>query len=94
MALPVALLVLLLALIGMWARRAEEGGVALGYGLLSLVLLSIYPPQHERLTWPLVPLVWIYAPLGLVRVTRWLGQEADRPRGAVPRIARLSGVSE
>jgi hypothetical protein len=35
------------------------------YGAITFGMLAIYPPRHERLTWPLVPLAWALVPSGL-----------------------------
>lgn len=63
------------AMRGMWARRDREGFAALLYVPLYLVALAIYPPRHERLAWPLVPLFWIY----LSAAVRGLGARWARP---------------
>lgn len=78
LALPLALIVIVLAAIGMWRRRREEGGVALLYSLFFLAALAVYPPRHERLTWPLVPLVWVYVPAGYSYLTGRVQKGAAR----------------
>jgi tetratricopeptide (TPR) repeat protein len=66
-----------LAVWGGWMRRREDGALIGLYALLFLAILAIYPPKHERLTWPLVPLVWALAPAGLSWIkARWVGVAA------------------
>jgi tetratricopeptide (TPR) repeat protein len=55
---------------GAWMRRKTDGSLIALYVGLFVVVLAIYPPRHERLTWPLVPFVWILAPSGLAAVIR------------------------
>ena len=75
----------LLALIGIRrAPRAVSGAVAL-YLLGSVAVLLIYPPRHERLIWPLVPMVWLFAPLGLRAVAGGLAKRIQNPR-TIPAI--------
>ncbi|HEX5043983.1 MAG TPA: hypothetical protein VFV75_13815, partial [Candidatus Polarisedimenticolaceae bacterium] len=66
-----ALLCAGLALHGAWRRKEEGGALVLLYVALTFVILAVYPPRHERLVWPLIPLVWIFLPAGLPR-RRWL----------------------
>ena len=73
------LALLVLAARGMWSRRTKEGGLAGAYVALYLIALAVYPPRHERLTWPLVPLLWVYVPLGAT----WVSGTARRRVGAV-----------
>ncbi len=65
MTLALTVVVAGLALRGMWERRDREGLAVALYGFAYLAALALYPPKHERLAWPLVPLLWIYAPLGV-----------------------------
>jgi tetratricopeptide (TPR) repeat protein len=66
-----ALVCVALAAHGAWRRKEQGGALALLYVALTFVILAVYPPRHERLVWPLVPLVWIFVPAGLPR-KRWL----------------------
>jgi tetratricopeptide (TPR) repeat protein len=54
-----------LFLLGFYARRKEQGGLIALQTLLLIAALAIYPPRHERLIWPLIPLLWIYMLAGL-----------------------------
>lgn len=71
----VGLAVAATAILGMWGRRDREGLVALLYVPLYLAALAVYPPRHERLAWPLVPLFWVYLPAAV----RGLGARWARP---------------
>ena len=62
--------VLGLALLGAWRRRREEGALIALYALLFGAVLVVYPPRHERLTWPLVPLVVALVPAGVAAIGR------------------------
>jgi tetratricopeptide (TPR) repeat protein len=101
LALPLAAIVLALALLGIWGRRHAEGPAVVAYLLLFLVALAVYPPKHERLTWPLVPLVWIYAAAGstfltdrIARARRgWLRPVATAGTAAVLALAVWQGVA-
>lgn len=64
LALPLTLALTALALVGMLRRRGQEGLLAGSYFLVFVAGLAVYPPKHERLLWPLVPLIWIYVPVG------------------------------
>jgi len=61
-----------LALHGAWRRKDQGGALALLYTVLTFAILAVYPPRHERLVWPLIPLAWIFVPAGLPRGRRWL----------------------
>jgi tetratricopeptide (TPR) repeat protein len=54
-----------LFLCGLWSRRKEEGGLIALQTMLLFTALAIYPPRHERLVWPLLPLALIYAVAGV-----------------------------
>jgi tetratricopeptide (TPR) repeat protein len=58
------------AVLGAWSRRRTEGLLIALYVPAFLLVLAIYPPRHERLTWPLVPLAWAFVPAGLSKLTR------------------------
>ncbi len=58
------------AALGAWSRRREEGSLLALYAPAFLLVLAIYPPRHERLTWPLVPIVWGLVPAGLSKLAR------------------------
>jgi len=73
------LLVAALAFAAMWRRRRSEGRAALIYVVSYLGLLGIYPPEHERLVWPLVPLLWIYT------AAAWTGPKRGRLRKLLSR---------
>ncbi|MDH3785875.1 MAG: tetratricopeptide repeat protein, partial [Acidobacteriota bacterium] len=68
---------LLVALWGLVARRRSDGTLVAIYLLLFLALLAIYPPRQERLIWPLVPVLWVYAAVGILDLRRRL-QDAAR----------------
>lgn len=55
---------------GAWSRRKREGGLIALYAAGFLFVLAIYPPRHERLTWPLVPIVWAMLPAGISTLAR------------------------
>lgn len=59
-----------LAALGAWHRRRRDGGLIALYALLFSAVLVVYPPRHERLTWPLVPLVWVLVPSGVGAIGR------------------------
>jgi tetratricopeptide (TPR) repeat protein len=64
-AAAVVLALVLLAGFGLWRRAKEDGAlIALHIGIF-VALLLVYPPRHERLAWPLVPWIWIYAAVGV-----------------------------
>jgi len=73
-----AVIVVAFAARGAWARRTREGTLIALYAAAFLFVLAIYPPRHERLTWPLIPIVWALVPAGLA---------------AVPRPARLAALA-
>jgi tetratricopeptide (TPR) repeat protein len=58
------------AAFGVWSRRRAEGALIALYVPAFLLVLAIYPPRHERLTWPLVPLAWASIPSGLSKLPR------------------------
>ena len=53
-----------LSLAGMSARRARDGALAGMYLIAYLAALAVYPWTHERLAWPLIPIVWSFVPAG------------------------------
>ncbi|ANM30047.1 hypothetical protein ABI59_11400 [Acidobacteria bacterium Mor1] len=71
-----------LAVAGCLHRRQRDGGLVLLYGLGLVAALLVYPPRHERLIWPLVPMVWIYAPVGFAllqgRLARGKGAASEK----------------
>ena len=64
----VAIAIIALASWGAWSRRREEGALLAAYAAGFIVVLAIYPPKQERLTWPLVPIAWALVPAGLARL--------------------------
>ena len=63
-----AVVVIALALYGLYALRRGSGALVLLYLLAFGALLAIYPPRHERLAWPLVPLIWVFAAVGIKKL--------------------------
>lgn len=55
---------LLLGLSGVWIERRRTGGLVLLYLPLYLGCLAVWPWRHERFLWPLIPLLWVYVPVG------------------------------
>ncbi len=53
-----------LSLAGMSARRARDGALAGLYLIAYLAALAVYPWTHERLAWPLIPMLWAFVPAG------------------------------
>ncbi len=53
-----------LSLVGMSARRTRDGALAGVYLVAYLAALAVYPWTHERLAWPLIPIVWSFVPAG------------------------------
>jgi len=86
-AIVVALLVL--AGVGLWRRRKQDGSlIALHLGFFAALLL-VYPPRHERLAWPLVPWIWIYAAAGARTLT---ARAAGRLAATVRDAARVTAI--
>jgi tetratricopeptide (TPR) repeat protein len=54
-----------LAAAGAAARFRRDGALIALYAASTWGLLAVYPPRHERLTWPLVPLAWALVPSGI-----------------------------
>lgn len=52
------------SLAGMFARRGRDGALAGLYLAAYLAALAVYPWTHERLAWPLVPMIWAFVPAG------------------------------
>ena len=63
------ILALGLSLVGMVARRHQGGFLAAVYFLLYLGCVSIWPWKDERFVWPLLPVVWMFVPAGVLWVT-------------------------
>jgi tetratricopeptide (TPR) repeat protein len=59
-----------LAAYGIAARWKREGSLIALYALAFALVLVVYPPRHERLTWPMVPLAWALAPAGVAALRR------------------------
>ncbi len=68
-----------LGIAGCLHRRRRDGGLVLLYGLGLLAALLVYPPRHERLIWPLVPMIWIYAPVGFALLQGRLARGKKAP---------------
>jgi tetratricopeptide (TPR) repeat protein len=71
-----------LFLLGLYARREGQGGLIALQILLLFAALAIYPPRHERLIWPLIPLFWIYLVAGLDSLARRLPRSLATGRAA------------
>jgi tetratricopeptide (TPR) repeat protein len=54
-----------LAAAGAAVRFRRDGALIAFYAASTWGVLAIYPPRHERLTWPLVPLAWALVPAGI-----------------------------
>lgn len=67
-ALVVGFAIVALAGWGLWSRRRKDGTLIALYAAAFLAVLVVYPPRHERLTWPLIPLVWVMATAGLAGI--------------------------
>jgi tetratricopeptide (TPR) repeat protein len=68
--LVLALAIIALAARAAWSRRHREGSILLLYAAFYLIVLALYPPRHERLTWPMVPIVWALAAIGVTALGR------------------------
>ncbi len=66
--LVVGFAIVALAAWGVWSRRKRDGTLIALYAAAFLAVLVVYPPRHERLTWPLIPLVWAMVPAGLAGI--------------------------
>jgi tetratricopeptide (TPR) repeat protein len=66
----VAIAAIGLACIGIARRWRRDGALIAAYAIFFAVALVIYPPRHERLTWPLVPLCWALVPAGVAAMNR------------------------
>ena len=66
----VGLAIVAAATLAAWSRRRRDGTLIALYVPAYLLILAIYPPRHERLTWPLVPIVWALVPAGLSKAAR------------------------
>ena len=60
--------VCLAALYGLYARRSRDGGLAALYLAMYMAVLMVWPWTHERLAWPMIPVMWTFVPSGC----RWL----------------------
>lgn len=58
------------AIVGGWLRRRTDGALLGLYGVAYVLVLAVYPPRHERLVWPLVPIVWALASAAIARAGR------------------------
>ena len=81
--------VVALAALGAAARWRRDGALLTFYAALFFGVLAIYPPRHERLTWPLVPIVWSLVPSGWAALKARLAgsRYAARAAGAVAATA-------
>jgi len=66
--LVVGVAIVALAAWGVWSRRKRDGTLIALYAAAFLAVLVVYPPRHERLTWPLIPLLWAMVPAGLAGI--------------------------
>jgi tetratricopeptide (TPR) repeat protein len=90
----VALAVIGLAGWGLRARWRRDGALVAIYALLFVAVLAVYPPRHERLGWPLVPLVWALVPAGAAAAGRRLAPRRGLLRAAAGlAIAAAAGLS-
>jgi tetratricopeptide (TPR) repeat protein len=83
----------LLFLLGLYTRRREEGSLIALQTLLLFAALAIYPPRHERLIWPLLPLAWIYALAGAATVGEWLVRRLPRSLAPARGLAIIAVVA-
>jgi len=77
-----------LVVAGLSARRRDGSLIAI-YAVLFFAALVIYPPRHERLAWPLVPLAWAAVPAGVAACRRKLPKSAGT---AAVSVAIAAGV--
>ena len=61
-------LALLAGLWGVWTQRRKTGWIVLLYLPLYLGCLAVWPWRHERFLWPLIPLLWVFVPAGVISV--------------------------
>jgi tetratricopeptide (TPR) repeat protein len=83
--LVVGFAIVALAAWGLWTRRKLDGTLIALYAAAFLAVLAVYPPRHERLTWPLIPIVWAMIPAGLAGI----GKHASAMRRAGTGLAVL-----
>jgi tetratricopeptide (TPR) repeat protein len=90
--LVVVVAVALLALcgLGLWVRRRDGGSLVVLFILLYLPGVALWPSRHERLLWPLVPLLLTFLPAGLRRLVDHL--EGRSPSAAAGFLA-LGGAA-
>lgn len=89
----VALAVIVLAAWGVRVRWKTDGSLIALYVLLFAAVLAIYPPRHERLTWPVVPLVWALVPAGFAAARAALALRPSFARAAAgAAIAAAAGL--
>ena len=66
----VGLAVLGVSVLGMLERRRDGGALAAIYIAAYIAILSVFPWRPDRYQWPLIPLVWAFAPAGFSRLVR------------------------
>ncbi|QDT91385.1 Tetratricopeptide repeat protein [Gimesia algae] len=90
-----AAVVILISIYGMLNCRRKGGTVALGYLVLSMAVLSLWPWIQPRFTFPLLPIVLAYLPAGYIAFAKHF--QFSRPMirsilaGAVSAIALYFG---
>ena len=58
-----------LAILGMWNRRARGGSLALLFVSIYCACLAVWPWRHERFLWPLIPVMMAYVPAGFFSIS-------------------------
>jgi tetratricopeptide (TPR) repeat protein len=86
-------LVVVLAAIGMYARRREGGSLAAASVAGYLLALVVFPMRHDRLLWPLVPFLWSFAPAGLTAVRTRIKLDGPLPRAGIALAAAAITMS-
>jgi hypothetical protein len=81
-----------LAAAGAAARFRRDGAVIALYAASTWGLLAIYPPRHERLTWPLVPLAWALVPAGIRAASSRLAGSPGLARTAAAAAVALAAA--
>ncbi len=61
-----AAMLILISIYGMLNCRRQGGMIALGYLVLSLAALSLWPWMQPRFTFPLIPIILAYLPAGYI----------------------------
>lgn len=78
---------------GAWSRRRRDGSLIAVYAAGFIAILAVYPPKHERLLWPLVPIVWTLVPAGVAAVSGVARAVRARPVVLAATIAGMAGAA-